>query len=220
MWRRWKLGSCDARSLVGNTFCSLCLGTWVTRYYDRGISSIRLVDFDYVTLSSLNRHATATLADVGTPKVKCVEKALQSFSKWIKVESCIELWRAEDGAWLLDDVDWVVGTYLHLSCGKHPQFSTPGLRSDAIDNIGTKVDLLKYCHQKGIKVFASMGAGAKCDPTRIQIRSVSCSLSQLDLDLESDAFRNPVTYPTLSMIPSHAPSVAVSAQKASHPAFP
>ncbi|KZS88622.1 ubiquitin-protein ligase molybdopterin-converting factor [Sistotremastrum niveocremeum HHB9708] len=129
------------------------VGSWAAVMLVRsGISSIRLVDFDYVTLSSLNRHATATLADVGTPKVKCVEKALKSFSKWIKVESCIELWRAEDGGWLLDDVDWVV---------------------DAIDNIGTKVDLLKYCHEKGIKVFASMGAGAKCDPTRIQISDIS-----------------------------------------------
>jgi len=40
---------------------------------------------------------------------------------------------------------------------------------DAIDNIDTKVDLLTHCHKKGIKVFSSMGSGAKCDPTRIQI---------------------------------------------------
>ncbi|KAJ7794448.1 hypothetical protein B0H14DRAFT_3496970 [Mycena olivaceomarginata] len=39
--------------------------------YSRGISHIRLIDFDYVTLSSLNRHATAALADVGTPKKLC-----------------------------------------------------------------------------------------------------------------------------------------------------
>ena len=64
-------------------------------------------------------------------------------------------------------------------------------RIDAIDNISTKVDLLKYCHDNGIrvgcmifihidiscsiflKVFSSMGAGAKCDPTRIQISDIS-----------------------------------------------
>ncbi|KAJ7641297.1 hypothetical protein FB45DRAFT_1124927 [Roridomyces roridus] len=40
----------------------------------RGVSKIRLIDFDYVTLSSLNRHATATLTDVGTPKVKHLAK--------------------------------------------------------------------------------------------------------------------------------------------------
>src|SRR6266550_3997221 len=62
--------------------------------------------------------------------------------------------------------------------------------ADAIDNIQTKVDLLKYCHDHGIKVrhyplkvnlynlsfhqvFSSMGAGAKCDPTRIHISDIS-----------------------------------------------
>lgn len=61
---------------------------------------------------------------------------------------------------------------------------------DAIDNITTKVELLKYCHDNGIKVhihtaltceraltslqvFSSMGAGAKSDPTRIQIADIS-----------------------------------------------
>ena len=67
------------------------------------------MDFDYVTLSSLNRHATATLADVGTPKVKCVEKALKNIANWINVEPCVEIWRKEDGGSLLEDVDWVVG---------------------------------------------------------------------------------------------------------------
>ncbi len=60
---------------------------------------------------------------------------------------------------------------------------------DAIDNIQTKVHLLKYCHDNKIKVrsclplrlmltkffkvFSSMGAGTKCDPTRIQISDIS-----------------------------------------------
>jgi len=35
------------------------------------------------------------------------------------------------------------------------------------------VDLLAYCHSRKIPVFASMGAGAKCDPTRVQIGDIS-----------------------------------------------
>lgn len=35
------------------------------------------------------------------------------------------------------------------------------------------MDLLAYCHANGLKVFSSMGAGAKCDPTRIQISDIS-----------------------------------------------
>lgn len=48
--------------------------------------------------------------------------------------------------------------------------------TDAIDNIGTKVDLLKYCVQHNIQIFSSMGAGAKADPTRIQIADISETL--------------------------------------------
>ena len=47
--------------------------------------------------------------------------------------------------------------------------------ADAIDNIGTKVELLAYCVQNDIKVFSSMGAGAKADPTRIQIADLSAT---------------------------------------------
>ena len=48
-----------------------------------GVSHIRLIDFDQVTLSSLNRHAVATLADVGTPKVQCVRKRLEAVVPWV-----------------------------------------------------------------------------------------------------------------------------------------
>ncbi|KAF5350596.1 hypothetical protein D9756_008673 [Leucocoprinus leucothites] len=129
------------------------VGSWAAVMLARsGVSEIRIIDFDQVTLSSLNRHATAGLNDVGTKKVKCVEKALKMMCRWVKVEPVDELWTKETGGELLEGADWVI---------------------DAIDNIQTKVDLLKYCHDNGVKVFSSMGAGAKCDPTRIQISDIS-----------------------------------------------
>jgi tRNA threonylcarbamoyladenosine dehydratase len=47
--------------------------------------------------------------------------------------------------------------------------------TDAIDNIGTKVELLAHCVRHNIKVFSSMGAGTKSDPTRIQIADLSAT---------------------------------------------
>lgn len=38
-----------------------------------GVGRLRLIDFDQVTLSSLNRHATATRQDVGLPKATCLQ---------------------------------------------------------------------------------------------------------------------------------------------------
>lgn len=94
----------------------VCLRTWLLHFIDidcfvgnSGVSKIRLVDFDYVSLSSLNRHATATLADVATPKVKCVEKMLTQIAKWVEVDSRIDIWRREEGGYLLEGADWVIG---------------------------------------------------------------------------------------------------------------
>ncbi len=38
-----------------------------------GVGRLRLIDFDQVSLSSLNRHALATRADVGLPKATCLK---------------------------------------------------------------------------------------------------------------------------------------------------
>ena len=77
----------------------------------RGVAKIRLVDFDQVTLSSLNRHATATLSDVGTPKVKCIERTLKQISRVIEVDARIDIWRKESGGDLLEGADWVIGAH-------------------------------------------------------------------------------------------------------------
>jgi len=84
-----------------------------------------------------------------------VEKALREISKWVEIDSRIELWKKEIAVELLEGADWVL---------------------DAIDNISSKVDLLKHCHDNKIKVFSSMGAGAKCDPTRVQISDISSTI--------------------------------------------
>eukprot|EP00588_Corethron_pennatum_P005854 CAMPEP_0194285480 /NCGR_PEP_ID=MMETSP0169-20130528/30282_1 /TAXON_ID=218684 /ORGANISM="Corethron pennatum, Strain L29A3" /LENGTH=182 /DNA_ID=CAMNT_0039031615 /DNA_START=21 /DNA_END=565 /DNA_ORIENTATION=- len=42
-----------------------------------GVERLTVVDFDTVTVSSLNRHACATLGDVGTSKVACLQTYLR-----------------------------------------------------------------------------------------------------------------------------------------------
>ena len=58
-----------------------------------GVAQIHLIDFDYVTPSSLNRYTTAGLADVGTSKVQCVARVLRGIAPFVQVEPRIELWR-------------------------------------------------------------------------------------------------------------------------------
>lgn len=128
-----------------------------------GVSKLRLIDFDQVTLSSLNRHAVALLADVGTPKVECVRKRMQAVVPWVHWECFNEIWRASQGDRLLGA--WSQGT------GRNPDYVV-----DAIDNIDSKVALLEYCYKHHIKVVSSMGAGCKSDPSRIFVGDISTSI--------------------------------------------
>jgi tRNA A37 threonylcarbamoyladenosine dehydratase len=50
---------------------------------------------------------------------------------------------------------------------------SPTFVLDCIDNIKTKIELLHYCVTHKIPVLASMGSGAKADPSRIQISDIS-----------------------------------------------
>ena len=128
-----------------------------------GVSRIRLIDFDQVTLSSLNRHAVATLADVGTPKVQCMQRRLQAVVPWVQWECYNEIWRQDQAARLL-------GPFAGQD-GQNPDYVV-----DAIDNIDSKVALLQHCREHNFKVISSMGAGCKSDPTRILIGDISASL--------------------------------------------
>ncbi|KAL1606518.1 hypothetical protein SLS60_003923 [Paraconiothyrium brasiliense] len=125
-----------------------------------GCPNLRLIDFDQVTLSSLNRHAVATLADVGTPKVHCIRRRLEQITPWTHFDCRNELFsEASADTQLAPDANGQVPTYV----------------IDAIDNIESKVALLNYCYKNGLPVISSMGAGCKSDPTRLFIGDISAS---------------------------------------------
>lgn len=118
-----------------------------------GVKRIRLVDFDQVTLSSLNRHAVANLADVGISKAEAMKRHFKNIVPWCHVEAITEMFRGDNAADLLDgDPDFVL---------------------DCIDDVKTKAELLAFCTKNKIKVLTSMGAGGKSDPTRIRIGTLA-----------------------------------------------
>lgn len=117
-----------------------------------GVSRIRLIDFDQVTLSSLNRHSVASMADVGISKAEAMYKRLKSIVPWCEIEAITEMFKMEEAYKLLE--------------GK------PDYVLDCIDDLNTKAELIAYCVKNGIKVLTSMGAGGKADPTRIRISSL------------------------------------------------
>lgn len=115
-----------------------------------------------MTLSSLNRHAVATLADVGIPKVQCLQRRLVAITPWVRFDVRGEKFEGKVAPSLLEG--W------GGEGGQKPDFVI-----DAIDNIESKVELLKYCHDHDIPVISSMGAGTKSDPTRIMVGDIGTS---------------------------------------------
>ncbi|KAI8871344.1 hypothetical protein GQ42DRAFT_110727, partial [Ramicandelaber brevisporus] len=118
-----------------------------------GVEKLRLIDFDQITVSSLNRHAVAGRSDVGHSKVEVLRDAIHDFAPHTVVEIEREMFTGNRADYLLRDrPDYVV---------------------DAIDNIDTKIELIEYCVKNNLPVIASMGAGGKTDPSRIQIADIT-----------------------------------------------
>ncbi|SCU94841.1 LADA_0G11716g1_1 [Lachancea dasiensis] len=131
------------------------VGSWVVTMLVRsGIYKIKVIDFDQVSLSSLNRHSCATLNDVGTSKVGCLKNHLMKIAPWCQVDTVNELWNKENANRLIFGED-----------GREK----PTFVIDCIDNIDTKVDLLEFVYRNEIPVISSMGAATKSDPTRINV---------------------------------------------------
>lgn len=121
-----------------------------------GVGKLKLVDFDQVTLSTLNRHACAVRIDVGTSKVACMKKYINSLAPWCEVEALQVMFKKDNSE----------ETLLPPNCVK------PDYILDCIDDIRTKIQLLHFCCVNNIRVISSCGAGGKSDPTRIHITNI------------------------------------------------
>ncbi|CAO1626485.1 unnamed protein product [Sympodiomycopsis kandeliae] len=136
-----------------------------------GVGHVRLIDFDQVSLSSLNRHAVANLEDVGRPKVVVCQEHFKNIAPWVHIQAWVEIFNESEAPRLFSPFV-VPGKTFGSSSGKEVP---PTYVIDCIDNLNTKVGLLAYCHKSGIKIFSSMGASAKCDPTRICIGDLTAT---------------------------------------------
>lgn len=58
-----------------------------------GIQRIRIIDFDHISLSSLNRNAFATLGDVGFSKALRMKEHLIGVVPWCDIEAIAEMFR-------------------------------------------------------------------------------------------------------------------------------
>lgn len=125
------------------------VGSWCAECLIRtGLTHLTIVDGDTVQASNLNRQLPATLATLGMPKVEALKARLLEINPDAEIEARYEM---VNGEWLmvngLEGYDYVI---------------------DAIDSVADKTDLLLYASRlKGVKIFSSMGAALRFDPTQV-----------------------------------------------------
>lgn len=126
------------------------VGGWCAESLVRsGIGHLTVVDPDAVCPSNLNRQLVATTSTLGRPKVEALRERLLDIAPDADVRArCERYGAATADAFVLDDFDYVV---------------------DAIDSLEDKALLIRRATASRARLFSSMGAALKMDPTRIAV---------------------------------------------------
>jgi tRNA A37 threonylcarbamoyladenosine dehydratase len=128
-----------------------------------GIGGLRLVDFDTVTASSLNRSAMATAADVGRPKTQVLAEAIARIDPSVQVD-CRQVFFGKESK------DELLGGGLSFVI-------------DAIDSVGPKVELLSACVAMPLPVIACLGAAGRIRGESVELADIfdshTCPLARM-----------------------------------------
>lgn len=128
-----------------------------------GVGHITIVDGDVVSVDNRNRQLVALHSTVGQKKSDVLRARLLDINPSACITAIDDFLQIDTIQKLLDSqkYDYVI---------------------DAIDTLTPKTQLIAEAVRRGIKVVSSMGAGAKFDPTKIQVTDISktfkCPLAQ------------------------------------------
>ena len=126
------------------------VGSWCAEGLIRtGVRHLTIVDYDIVQASNINRQLMATTQTLGLVKVDALKERLLQINPNADVNA-ISMEYNEDSAYHLDldNFDYVV---------------------DAIDSVKDKALLILRTTASKAKLFSSMGAALKLDPTKIEV---------------------------------------------------
>lgn len=113
-----------------------------------GISNIRIIDFDKIKKSNINRQLCALESTLGNFKVDATKERILNINPNCKVEA--------------------MKLFLHSDTIDVVLSGNPDLVIDAIDSLKPKTILLKEVYLRKIPIISSMGAARKTDPFKIR----------------------------------------------------
>lgn len=119
-----------------------------------GVGRLTLADADTVNPTNINRQLVALRSTVGRPKAEVLGERLRDIDPEIGLTIVNRYIKDEETYTLLDAAryDYVV---------------------DAIDTLSPKLALIAAALERGYPLVSSMGAGAKMDPTKLEIADIS-----------------------------------------------
>ena len=119
-----------------------------------GVGTMTIADADAVNTTNINRQLVALHSTVGRQKADILAERLRDINPEIDLTVVNRYIRDEETYRLLDAAryDYVV---------------------DAIDTLSPKLALIAAALERGYPLVSSMGAGAKTDPTRMEIADIS-----------------------------------------------
>lgn len=119
-----------------------------------GVGRMTIADADTVGESNINRQLIALHSTLGRPKTDVLAERLLDINPDLTLRKVDGFIKDEATYTLLDSdaFDYVV---------------------DAIDTLSPKAHLIKGCLDRRIRVVSSMGAGAKTDPTRVEVADIA-----------------------------------------------
>jgi tRNA A37 threonylcarbamoyladenosine dehydratase len=119
-----------------------------------GVGRMTIADADKVSESNINRQLVALHSTIGREKCDILAERLKDINPELQLSIVNRFIKDDETDALLDSdrFDYVV---------------------DAIDTLSPKLALIKGSLDRGIPLVSSMGAGAKTDPTLMEIKDIS-----------------------------------------------
>ncbi|MEI7998342.1 MAG: tRNA threonylcarbamoyladenosine dehydratase [Candidatus Omnitrophota bacterium] len=114
-----------------------------------GVGQFRVVDFDVIRPSNINRHIWAFHSTLNIPKAQMAKQRLLDINPSVVVDPRV----------MFADMDTLPGIL----------DNTPDLLIDAADALSLKVQTLEIAYRMGLNVVSSMGAATRTDPSCIKV---------------------------------------------------
>jgi tRNA A37 threonylcarbamoyladenosine dehydratase len=130
------------------------VGSYAAEFIARsGVGRMTIIDGDVVDPTNRNRQLPALATNHGQPKADIMAERLQSINPELELK--------------------VIKEFINPEMVQHLFEVKPDYVIDAIDSITPKITFIRAGFERGMKMVSSMGAGAKLDPTKLQVVDIS-----------------------------------------------